>query len=121
MDDFARFMRHELGIQEMIGTLGLSGKLVNTQEVKAVYIRLQKNKCAYCERQLTGLDHGGAIEHDLEHYRPKGHVPAWPPVTGTASLTFPFPTRKDSFIQLFRNLILQNTRSDAARISLRSV
>src|SRR5438552_12772588 len=51
-------------------------------EVKAVYVRLQHNKCAYCERRLTGLDYGGAIEHDLEHYRPKGDVPAWPPAEG---------------------------------------
>jgi hypothetical protein len=63
-------------------------------EVKPVYVRLQHNKCAYCERQLTGLDNGGAIEHDLEHYRPKGEVPVWPPpmTGGTPPLTFPFST-----------------------------
>jgi len=46
--------------------------------VKAVYMRLQHCKCAYCERRLSSEDFGGAIEHDLEHYRPKGPVPAWP-------------------------------------------
>lgn len=62
-------------------------------EVKAVYMRLQHNKCAYCERQLTSPDYGGAIEHDLEHYRPKNEVPAWPPVStdedGPVSISFP--------------------------------
>ncbi len=47
-------------------------------EIKAVYMRLQSFKCAYCERRLASEDFGGAIEHDLEHYRPKGAVPAWP-------------------------------------------
>lgn len=46
--------------------------------IKAVYMRLQHFKCAYCERRLASEDFGGAIEHDLEHYRPKGPVPAWP-------------------------------------------
>lgn len=49
--------------------------------VKAVYMRLQHCKCAYCERRLSSEDFGGAIEHDLEHYRPKGQVPAWPSET----------------------------------------
>jgi hypothetical protein len=47
-------------------------------EVKAVYMRLQHNKCAYCERRLASEEFGGAIEHDLEHYRPKNTVVAWP-------------------------------------------
>ncbi len=46
--------------------------------VKKVYMRLQHDKCAYCERRLASEDFGGAIEHDLEHYRPKNGVPAWP-------------------------------------------
>ena len=33
--------------------------------VKKVYMRLQHDKCAYCERQLASEDFGGAIEHDL--------------------------------------------------------
>jgi hypothetical protein len=38
---------------------------------------LQHNKCAYCERKLEGGDLG-KIEHDIEHYRPKSSVKAWP-------------------------------------------
>ena len=49
--------------------------------IKAVYMRLQHCKCAYCERRLAAEDFGGAVEHDLEHYRPKGPVPAWPSET----------------------------------------
>jgi hypothetical protein len=62
-------------------------------EVKSVFMKLQHNKCAYCERSLASVDHGGAIEHDLEHFRPKSSVEAWPGAdrfkfaTGTANAT----------------------------------
>lgn len=46
--------------------------------VKPVYMKLQHNKCVFCERQLEGGD-AGKIEHDLEHFRPKSAVEAWPP------------------------------------------
>jgi hypothetical protein len=46
--------------------------------IKPVYMSLQHGKCAYCERRLAAENFGGAIEHDMEHYRPKGAVPAWP-------------------------------------------
>ena len=45
-------------------------------EIKVVYMKLQHNKCAYCERQLEG-PRFGKIEHDLEHYRPKNAVKKW--------------------------------------------
>jgi hypothetical protein len=47
-------------------------------EVKSVYMELQHNKCAYCERKLAAPDHGGSVEHDLEHFRPKSSVEEWP-------------------------------------------
>ena len=37
-DDFDRFLRHSLGTQELISTMGLSGKLVPPQQAKDVYI-----------------------------------------------------------------------------------
>ncbi len=47
-------------------------------EVKVVYMRLQGNsKCAYCERKLESIDLG-KIEQDVEHFRPKSNVRAWP-------------------------------------------
>ncbi len=49
----------------------------NWSAIKAVYLALQNEKCAYCERRLAAGEFGG-IEHDVEHYRPKGSVKAWP-------------------------------------------
>ena len=46
-------------------------------EIKSVYMQIQHNKCAYCERQLEDPKHG-KIEHDIEHYRPKDSVDVWP-------------------------------------------
>src|SRR6266850_2615819 len=39
VEDFERFVRHELGIQELIATVGLSGKLVTPQEARGLYER----------------------------------------------------------------------------------
>jgi hypothetical protein len=39
MSDLDRFIRHELGIQELVSTIGLSGKLVTPQEAQSLYIR----------------------------------------------------------------------------------
>ena len=39
MEDFERFIRHYLGIQEMIATIGLSGRLVTPQEGRELYVR----------------------------------------------------------------------------------
>jgi hypothetical protein len=49
-------------------------------EIKGVYRRLQHDKCAFCERRLGGQPYG-AVEHDVEHFRPKAAVKAWPPQT----------------------------------------
>jgi hypothetical protein len=46
-------------------------------DIKSAFIQLQKNKCAYCERQL-GHDRRSRIEHDVEHFRPKNAVRRWP-------------------------------------------
>ncbi len=46
-------------------------------EVKLVYMTLQRDKCAYCEQRLEG-GRKGTIAHDLEHFRPKASVRAWP-------------------------------------------
>ncbi len=46
-------------------------------DIKPVYMRLQHNKCAYCERKLEGEPYG-RVEHDVEHFRPKNEVKAWP-------------------------------------------
>ena len=39
VSDFERFLRHYVGLEEMISTRGLSGKLITPAEVKALYER----------------------------------------------------------------------------------
>jgi peptidyl-prolyl cis-trans isomerase D len=39
MEDLARFVRHELGIQELISTVALSGRLITPQEGLGFYLR----------------------------------------------------------------------------------
>lgn len=46
-------------------------------DIKGAYMKLQHNKCAYCERVLGSLQFG-KIEHDVEHFRPKNAIKAWP-------------------------------------------
>lgn len=55
-------------------------------EIKDVYMRLQQNKCAFCERRLEGSarettpqpgETTGRIEHNIEHFRPKSEVTAY--------------------------------------------
>ncbi|TLD71337.1 hypothetical protein FEM03_07340 [Phragmitibacter flavus] len=55
-------------------------------EIKAVYMKLQGNKCAFCERELEN----SKIEHDVEHYRPKGNAKAWPTPKILEKKQFPF-------------------------------
>src|SRR5882724_4880189 len=39
VEDFERFVRHELGLQELISTVGLAGKLVTPKEATGLYVR----------------------------------------------------------------------------------
>lgn len=59
-----------------------AGQFVETSsiwsEVKPVFMRFQHNKCVFCERPLAG-ELVGLIEQDVEHFRPKSSVRAWPP------------------------------------------
>lgn len=59
--------------------------------VKPVYMKLQFNKCAYCEQKLAGGERG-AIEHDIEHFRPKSNVGVWPNKKKLKKLGYDFPT-----------------------------
>jgi hypothetical protein len=44
--------------------------------IKPVFMRIQHEKCAYCERQLSSEEWGRG-EHDLEHFRPKSKSRPW--------------------------------------------
>lgn len=46
-------------------------------EIKSVYIALQHEKCVYCETKLQGAILASKA-HEVEHYRPKQSVNAWP-------------------------------------------
>ncbi len=45
--------------------------------IKQVYIDLQHEKCAYCETRLQGAAYASKV-HEVEHFRPKSSVKAWP-------------------------------------------
>lgn len=60
-------------------------------EIKPVYVRLQHNKCGFCERKLSDETHG-LIEHDVEHFRPKSTVSAWPSAALKPRLNYSFST-----------------------------
>ena len=46
-------------------------------EIKHVYIRLQHEKCVYCESKLQGSGLAAKV-HEVEHFRPKSRLRAWP-------------------------------------------
>ncbi len=54
-----------------------AGQYVSTaniwSEIKNIFVRHQKTKCAYCERKLGDA----GIEWDVEHFRPKKKVVEW--------------------------------------------
>jgi len=46
-------------------------------DIKQVYIDLQHEKCAYCETKLQGRILASKV-HEVEHFRPKSSIKAWP-------------------------------------------
>jgi len=63
-------------------------------EIKPVFLGIQGNKCIYCERLLPSAELG-LVEHDVEHYRPKNRVQAWPAQKDLEALgltAYPFGT-----------------------------
>jgi hypothetical protein len=56
---------------------------VDWSSVKYLFMRIQNEKCAYCERKLASEDtKGGRAEHDVEHFRPKNSIKRWPAPNG---------------------------------------
>ena len=47
-------------------------------EIKPVYMRLQHGKCAFCEKLLGEQIEFDLISQDVEHFRPKNAIEAWP-------------------------------------------
>ncbi|HEV7890869.1 MAG TPA: hypothetical protein VGP08_09530 [Pyrinomonadaceae bacterium] len=63
----------------------------NWTKIKAVYMKYQFNKCAYCEQKLSGGERG-PVQHHVEHYRPKGNVGVWPTKKKLKKLGYKFQT-----------------------------
>ncbi|WP_144579262.1 hypothetical protein [Agrobacterium sp. DE0009] len=55
--------------------------------VKPVYMRLQHDKCVFCEQRLEGGAYG-PVTWDLEHFRPKSNVDIWPDPTRHSDLIY---------------------------------
>jgi hypothetical protein len=63
--------------------------------VKPIFMKIQKAKCAYCERTLESGARG-KIEWDVEHYRPKTGVGAWPNAGLATKISYQFSTGRPS-------------------------
>ena len=65
--------------------------------IKQVYIDLQHEKCAYCETKLQGAALASKV-HEVEHYRPKSSIKAWPnrKVEYWKDFNYPWATGKAS-------------------------
>lgn len=66
-------------------------------DIKRVYMEVQGFKCGFCERRLEG-SRFGAIEHDVEHFRPKRNVALWPSarIQEDRGLFYDFPLGNDA-------------------------
>ena len=69
-------------------------------EIKPIFVQRQHNKCIYCETILEGGEYG-AIQWDLEHFRPKGRVRRWNGPQFPSPLTYDFPIGEASDIGYF--------------------
>lgn len=60
-------------------------------KIKPVFMKLQKHKCVFCERQFENPEYG-TIEFDVEHFRPKSSVVTWPDPRRHSKLKYDFAT-----------------------------
>jgi hypothetical protein len=77
--------------KKFVNAAGYSEKSSLWSIVKPVYMRAQWYKCIFCERQFEN-ERYGKIEFDVEHFRPKSSIEAWPSATAHPSLSYPFAT-----------------------------
>jgi len=65
---------------ERTATYKVEGKVTHDShiwsQIKEVYMKIQGNKCAFCETELEGKDSGKGL-HDIEHFRPKNRIRKW--------------------------------------------
>ncbi|MCX7382787.1 MAG: hypothetical protein NT133_15525 [Alphaproteobacteria bacterium] len=70
---------------------GFAEKTSIWSQVKPVFMKLQCNKCIFCERQFENRKYG-TIEFDLEHFRPKSSVATWPDRRRHQDIAYDFAT-----------------------------
>lgn len=68
------FERAAAALKQLPTTPGSSDFPSLWSEIKKVYAEIQNAKCCFCEKPLEG-----AVEQDLEHFRPKAEVKHWAP------------------------------------------
>ncbi len=65
---------------ERTATYKTAGKVTHSShiwsEIKEVFMKIQGNKCAFCESELEGRTSGKGV-HDVEHFRPKNRITKW--------------------------------------------
>jgi hypothetical protein len=86
------FQKAEKRTRDLVVRGGFAEKSSIWSTVKPTFIRLQRNKCVFCERQFASPDDYGTIEFDVEHFRPKSSVTAWPDPARHPKLNYAFQT-----------------------------
>jgi len=87
--------------------------------VKPVFMKVQKNKCLFCERQFESEKYG-KIEFDLEHFRPKGAVRKWPESAGVPPYAFETGDAADGYYWLAYSLANYAACCKACNTTLKS-
>ena len=87
-----------------------AGKVTHTShiwsEIKEVYMKMQGNKCAFCESELEGKASGKGV-HDVEHFRPKNRITKWKstPEFNTLGIAITDPAVSKGYHLLTYNLL----------------
>lgn len=75
-------------------------------EIKEVFMKIQGNKCAFCETELEGRNSGKGV-HDIEHFRPKNRITKWKTSTefNTLGIDITDPNNSKGYHLLTYNLL----------------
>lgn len=89
------FAKAEKRTRAIVAAGQFSEKASIWSKTKPAFIRLQMNKCVFCERQFETPDYG-TIEYDVEHFRPKSSVEPWPDASRHPRIAYDFATGEAS-------------------------
>ncbi|NVK52514.1 MAG: hypothetical protein HWD85_06230 [Flavobacteriaceae bacterium] len=88
----------------------IAGKVTDNShiwsEIKEVFMKIQGNKCAFCEGELEGKTSGKGV-HDVEHFRPKNRITKWQssPEFNALGIAITEPTVSKGYHLLTYNLL----------------